>query len=127
VPSGRVPFEFVWCREQTAADDYRRSIIVDPDDEHATIKDLSAIWSPTTPESAFLNPSKARTWSPERTVLIEDTASKGRTSAGNLLILPSCCEDAIGSEYDGMARLRDFIEEKLINCDDVRTVLPRRL
>ena len=125
--SDATPFEFVWSREQTIADDYRRSIIVDPEDEHATIKDLNQVWSKETPLSFFINKERARQWTPERTVLIEDTASKGRTCAGNLLVLPTCSELEIASEYAGMERLKEFVATKLLDADDVRTILPYRL
>lgn len=126
-PETGLRFQLVWAREETASDDYRRSVIVDPEDEHATMKNLDRIFSSETPLNEFLAKDDARNWSPKRTVLIDDTSSKGRWNAGNLLIVPSFADEGLHRTEDDLGKMKQFIVDKLLEVEDVRTVLPHRI
>lgn len=109
-------FKFVWSREQTHPDDFRRSAPADAEDENATIKDLSDVFK------AFPQ------YSAERTILVDDTPSKCRGNAGNFLWIEGLDGDADKlTKDDEMAKLVAFVEEKLVKAKDVRAILPHRL
>jgi hypothetical protein len=113
---GKVQMKFVWSRENTVADDFRRSIIVDPDDEFATIKDAKLVWR------------HYPQYTPQRTVLIDDTPSKVRRTMDNFLWLSTFGEAEVAAGGDDeLQRMRDFILTKLVNAPDVRDILPHRL
>ncbi|CAD2219374.1 hypothetical protein AGDE_02220 [Angomonas deanei] len=110
-----IKFEFVWTREHTVADDFRRSSAVVRDDEHATLKDLSSVFRQY---AAIANE--------KNTVLIDDTPSKARMHADNYLWLDSCEGDGI-KDTKAMKKLQDFVLQELLETSDVRDVLPRRI
>ncbi|AIN96697.1 hypothetical protein LPMP_141190 [Leishmania panamensis] len=111
----RVHFEFVWAREHTRVDDFRRLNAAVADDSHATVKDLSHVFAQF--------PSIAQ---PENTVLIDDTPSKARMQAANYVWLDGCDGLRIKDEA-GLYRLRDFVMKELVPAKDVRELLPRRI
>ncbi|CAC9469980.1 conserved hypothetical protein [Leishmania infantum JPCM5] len=111
----RVHFEFVWTREHTRVDDFRRLNAAVSDDNHATVKDLSQVFAQF--------PSIAQ---PQNTVLIDDTPSKAKMQADNYLWLDTCNSLRIKDET-GLHRLRDFVMKELVPADDVRELLPRRI
>lgn len=108
-------FEFVWTREHTSVDDFRRVNAVTHEDEHATVKDLSQVFR-TYPAIA----------TPENTILIDDTPSKAKMHAANYLWLETCEELCIQRE-SGLPELRRFVEEVVLKQSDVRRVLPTRI
>lgn len=109
-------FKFVWSREQTHPDDFRRSAPVDAEDENATIKDLADVFK------AFPQ------YSPDATVLIDDTPSKCRGNAGNFLWISGLDGDADKLIADNeMSKLVEYVEKNLLKAKDVRDVLPHRL
>lgn len=109
-------FKFVWSREQTHPDDFRRSAPVDAEDENATMKDLADVFK-VFPQ-----------YSPERTVLVDDTPSKCRGNAGNFLWIGGLEGDANKILKDEeMTKLVKYVEGTLLKAKDVRSVLPHRL
>ena len=106
----RGKFSFVWTREQTMPDEYRRTGAHDGEDENATIKDLSLVWR------AFPQ------YTPQRTVLIDDTTSKAKRNADNFLWMRSYCDNL--DDKKGLAELLKVVSEKLLPSSDVRLVLP---
>ncbi|KPI83927.1 hypothetical protein ABL78_7027 [Leptomonas seymouri] len=110
-----IRFEFVWSREHTRADDFRRLNASVLDDTHATVKDLSLIFTQF--------PAIAQ---PENTVLIDDTPSKAKMHADNYLWLDSCQGFNI-AETNGMRRLQEFVMQELVPAKDVRDVLCCRI
>lgn len=111
----RLRFEFVWAREHTRADDFRRLNASVADDTHATVKDLGLIFAQF--------PALAQ---PENTVLIDDTPSKAKMHADNYLWLDTCTEMNI-TDMKGMLRLQEFVMNELVPAKDVRDVLCRRI
>ncbi|KAG5509458.1 hypothetical protein JKF63_06768 [Porcisia hertigi] len=111
----RVQFEFVWTREHTRVDDFRRLNAVVNDDSHATVKDLSQVFA------RF--PSIAQ---PQNTVLIDDTPSKAKMHASNFVWLDGCDALRIKDET-GLERLHEFVMKELLPAEDVRELLPRRI
>ncbi|KAG8346951.1 putative NLI interacting factor like phosphatase [Trypanosoma vivax] len=111
----KLNFAFVWSREHTTADDFRRMSATSRDDQHATVKDLREVYR------RF--PSIA---TPTNTVLIDDTPSKGKLNAGNFLWLETCEELKI-EDPNVMPALRCFVEEQLLPQKDVRRLLPVRI
>ncbi|KAG5483371.1 hypothetical protein LSCM1_04919 [Leishmania martiniquensis] len=111
----RIRLEFVWSREHTRVDDFRRLNAMVADDNHATVKDLSQVFTQF--------PSIAR---PHNTVLIDDTPSKAKMHAENYVWLDGCDKLRIRDET-GLCRLRDFVMEELVRAEDVRELLPRRI
>lgn len=107
-------FKFVWSRENTLPDDFRRSVVIDPSDEWSTIKDITALTS----EFPDVDPA--------RTVFVDDTPSKLRTSAANCLWIDTCEGEKI-EEPTALLRMRDFILDELVPARDVRTILPRKV
>jgi hypothetical protein len=110
-----IRFEFVWTREHTRADDFRRLNASINDDNHATVKDLTQIFAQF--------PAIAQ---PENTVLIDDTPSKAKMHADNYVWLDTCEEFNI-TQIQGMLRLQDFVMKELLPAKDVRDVLCRRI
>ena len=110
-----IHFEFVWTREHTRADDFRRLNASVLYDNHATVKDLSQIFAQF--------PAIAQ---PENTVLIDDTPSKAKMHADNYLWLDTCQELNI-TDTKGMRRLQEFVMTELVPAKDVRDVLCRRV
>lgn len=110
-----VKFEFIWTREHTAPDEFRRSNAIIREDAHATVKDLSRVYA-AFPELA----------TPRNTVLIDDTPSKAKSNAANFLWADSCQDLGITDKM-GMHGLLKFVEEELIPANDVRQILPRRI
>lgn len=108
-------FEFVWTREHTTVDDFRRRNPVVRDDGHATVKDISKV---------FLSMPSIAT--PQNTLLIDDTPSKGKLNADNFLWLDTC-EALRIKDSEGMKALRIFIEKEILGAKDVRQVLPHRV
>eukprot|EP00758_Cryptobia_borreli_P012241 Tbor_TRINITY_DN5729_c1_g1::TRINITY_DN5729_c1_g1_i3::g.19690::m.19690 len=110
------PFKFVWTREQTKPDDFRRSMPYDAEDENSTVKDLKEVFR------------HFPQYTPQHTIIIDDTPSKCRINAENYLWMR-------GLEGDGDSILRDdelqklvtFVENKAMKTDDVRKLLPYRL
>ncbi|CUE71173.1 Hypothetical protein, putative [Bodo saltans] len=113
-PAVSIPFKFVWTREHTSTDDFRRLLSSQHDDDHATIKDLQLV-KKSFPDVLL-----------ERTILVDDTPSKSRLQAGNLLWLESFGEKNFASD-DGMLKLKEFVMKEILPAPDVRLVLPRRL
>ncbi|KAG5505178.1 hypothetical protein JIQ42_04366 [Leishmania sp. Namibia] len=113
--SQRIHFEFIWSREHTRVDDFRRLNAAVTDDNHATVKDLSQVFAQF--------PSIA---GPQNTVLIDDTPSKAKMHADNYVWLDGCNNLRIRDET-GLYRLRDFVMRELVPAEDVRTLLPRRI
>jgi hypothetical protein len=113
-PAVSIPFKFVWTREHTSSDDFRRLLSSQHEDDHATLKDLDLIKT-SFPDILL-----------ERTVLVDDTPSKSRLQAGNLLWLESFGEKNFASD-DGMLKLKEFVIKEILPAPDVRMVLPRRL
>ncbi|KPA77331.1 putative mitochondrial TFIIF-stimulated CTD phosphatase [Leptomonas pyrrhocoris] len=110
-----IRFEFVWTREHTRADDFRRLNATVLDDNHATVKDLSQLFAQF--------PAIAQ---PENTVLIDDTPSKAKMHADNYLWLDTC-QGLNVTETNGMRRLQEFVMQELVPARDVRDVLCRRI
>lgn len=110
-----IHFEFVWTREHTRADNFRRLNASVSDDNHATVKDLAQIFQQF--------PAIAQ---PENTVLIDDTPSKAKMHADNYLWLDTCEELNI-TDTKGMQRLQEFVMSELVPAKDVRDVLCRRI
>lgn len=110
-----IKFEFIWTREHTAPDEFRRSNAVIREDSHATIKDLNRVYA------AF--PDIA---TPQNTILIDDTPSKAKNSAANFLWVDSC-QDLGVTDRVGMRRLLEFVEKDLSTTKDVRCLLPQRI
>lgn len=109
---GALDLKFVWAREHTVADDFRRLNAVVNDDSHATVKDLHKVFE------AF--PTLA---TPQNTVLIDDTPSKAKNRADNFIWLDTF--DVLKADEDkGILLLKDFIESKIVGAKDVRAVLP---
>nr|CCC91486.1 conserved hypothetical protein [Trypanosoma congolense IL3000] len=114
--SQKVDFAFVWSREHTTADEFRRASATSRDDQHATVKDLREVYR-RFPEIA----------TPCNTVLIDDTPSKGKLNAANFLWVETCEELKIENP-NVMPALRRFVEEKLLTeREDVRRILPARV
>ncbi|RHW71667.1 TFIIF-stimulated CTD phosphatase [Trypanosoma brucei equiperdum] len=112
----KVNFAFVWSREHTTADEFRRVSATSRDDQHATVKDLREVYR-RFPEIA----------TPQNTVLIDDTPSKGKLNASNFLWLETCEELKIENP-NVMPALRRFVEEHLLaEREDVRRLLPARV
>lgn len=110
-----VQLAFQWCREQTSPDTFRRTTAVQNDDEWSTLKDLATVWR-AMPE-----------FSPQRTVLVDDTPSKVRTASDNFVWVPPFGEGVEMREDDTFKRLLEFVESKLVSAEDVRHVLPHRI
>lgn len=112
-----VKFEFIWSREHTNPDEFRRGNAIIRDDAFATVKDLSRVFE------AFPNVA-----TPSNTILIDDTPSKAKKNAGNFLWVDSCQDLGI-SDKVGMRRLLKFVEKEILeaNIKDVRDVLPYRI
>lgn len=110
----KMDFKFVWTRDNTIPDDFRRSVAVDKEDQHATIKDLHSVWE------AY--PQYTR----ERTVIVDDTPSKGKMNADNLIWLRSCQQPDV-LEEQGMPLLKKFVLDELVSLPDVRSILPKRI
>lgn len=110
-----VKFEFIWTREHTIPDEFRRTNAIIRDDAHATIKDLSRVYA------AF--PGLA---TPANTILIDDTPSKAKLDAANFLWVDSCQDLGIADKV-GMKRLLSFINTELTPGRDVRSILPQRI
>ncbi|ORC86255.1 uncharacterized protein TM35_000291370 [Trypanosoma theileri] len=114
--SPAVRFAFVWSREHTSSDEFRRTTATSRDDQHATVKDLREVYR-RYPDIA----------TPRNTVLIDDTPSKGKPNAANFLWLETCEELKI-ENAQVMPALRRFVEEKLLaEKEDVRRLLPVRI
>ncbi|CCW64273.1 unnamed protein product [Phytomonas sp. EM1] len=108
-------FEFIWSREHTSVDDFRRRNAVVNDDAYATVKDLSRVFQ------QFQEIAQ-----PSNTVLIDDTPSKGKLHADNFLWLDTC--EGLGiQDQQGMRQLHTFVMEKLLPAKDVRELLPARI
>lgn len=110
-----VTFEFIWAREYTGADGFRRRNAVVRDDAHATVKDLGLVFKQF--------PSIAQ---PHNTILIDDTPSKGKLHADNALWLDTC-EGLKVRDTTGMLRLQQFVLDEVCKAKDVRELLPRRI
>ncbi|CCW67863.1 unnamed protein product [Phytomonas sp. Hart1] len=108
-------FEFIWSREHTSIDEFRRRNSVVNIDAHATVKDLSRVFQQF-PEIA----------QPSNTIIIDDTPSKCKLQADNYIWLDTCEELAIQDEH-GMKLLQSFIMEKILPAKDVRGLLPVRI
>ncbi|RNE97177.1 hypothetical protein TraAM80_09449 [Trypanosoma rangeli] len=113
--SPKVQFAFVWSREHTTSDDFRRTNAASRDDQHATVKDLREVFH-RFPDIA----------TPQNTVLIDDTPSKGKHNAANFLWLETCEELKI-ENAQVMPALRRFVEQTLLAEKDVRRLLPVRI
>ncbi|GET87151.1 hypothetical protein, conserved [Leishmania tarentolae] len=111
----RIHLEFVWTREHTRVDDFRRLNATLSDDAHATVKDLSQVFAQF--------PLIAQ---PQNTVLIDDTPSKAKMHADNYVWLDPYNNLHIRDEA-GLYRLRDFVLKELVPAEDVRELLPRRI
>jgi hypothetical protein len=109
-----IPFKFVWTREHTSSDDFRRLLSSQNEDEFATLKDLNMV------VSSFPDVSM------DRVVLVDDTPSKSRLQAGNLIWLEGYGEHNLEHD-DGLIRLQQFILKDIVPAPDVRNVLPKRL
>lgn len=111
------PFKFVWTREQTIPDDFRRSVPFDAEDENATIKDLAEVWKQY-PE-----------YSPEHTIVVDDTPSKLRGAAENFVWLEGLGDgDAEKVKSDThLTKFVEFVEKQIVTSKDVRQILPLRL
>jgi hypothetical protein len=91
-----IKFRFVWCREHTTPDEYRRNFVVEDDDTWATLKPHGTLLAnfPELHKSQF--------------VLVDDTPSKLREVADRTLILPSFDITSPGAAEDSaMKRLLD--------------------
>lgn len=110
-----INFQFVWSREHTKADDFRRRNAIIDDDAHATVKDLEAVFRQF--------PAIAQ---PHNTILIDDTPSKTKQNADSFLWLDSC-EGLRVQDSKGMADLRRFVLEEVCKAKDVRDLLPHRI
>ena len=111
----KAKFEFSWSREQTSPDNFRRTTAVQSEDEWATLKDLATVFR-TFPE-----------YKPARTLLIDDTAAKGRCACDNFLWLPPFGEGEGMRDDDSLKRAGAFIKDTLLPADDVRVHLPHRI
>lgn len=110
-----VKFQFIWTREHTTPDEFRRSNAIIREDAHATIKDLKKVFA-AFPELA----------TPQNTILIDDTPSKAKSNAANFLWADSCQDLGITDKVV-MRRLLEFVENELIITKDIRQILPRRI
>lgn len=110
-------FEFVWTREHTTPDDFRRLHVQESSDEYATVKDLGRVFT------CFSDISR-----PYNTVLIDDTPSKAKKHADNFLWLDSC-EGLLIQQDRGecMDKLHDWVMKEVLPASDVRTLLPVRI
>lgn len=108
------PFRFVWTREHTSSDDFRRMMNSQHEDEHATLKDIHQVLKQF-PEYKI-----------ERTVLIDDTPSKARQHSDNFIWLQSFGVDTLTSDA-ALPQLQEFILKEILPAEDVRRVLPRRV
>jgi hypothetical protein len=106
-------FKFVWTREHTSADSFRRIGASEKEDEHATIKDVARVTA-TFPK-----------YSLDRIVLVDDTPSKARVHADNFLWLKSCRTQDILDAVP-LANAKTFILNELVPAKDVRDLLPKR-
>ncbi|RNF22362.1 uncharacterized protein Tco025E_03252 [Trypanosoma conorhini] len=112
----KVRFAFVWSREHTTSDEFRRTNAASREDQHATVKDLREVFR-RFPDIA----------TPQNTVLIDDTPSKGKQNAANFLWLETCEELKI-ENAQVMPALRRFVEQTLLaEKEDVRRLLPVRI
>ncbi|KEG12731.1 hypothetical protein DQ04_01461020 [Trypanosoma grayi] len=111
----KVRFAFVWSREHTTSDEFRRTNAASREDQHATVKDLREVYR-RFPDIA----------TPQNTVLIDDTPSKGKCNAANFLWLETCEELKI-EDAQVMPALQRFVEERLLAEKDVRRLLPVRI
>lgn len=111
----QIKFEFIWSREHTKADEFRRANAAVRDDNHATVKDLTQVFEQF--------PHLAQ---PHNTILIDDTPSKAKLHADNFLWLDTC-EDLRIIDPDGMLLLQKFIEQEILPTKDVRALLPQRI
>lgn len=108
-------FKFVWTREHTMPDEFRRTNAVIREDMHATVKDLTRVFVEF--------PGLA---TPQNTILIDDTPSKAKHDAANFMWMDSCEDLGIQDEV-GMKRLLDRIKNDVLPASDVRKVLPFRV
>lgn len=111
----RCNFEFVWSREQTSVDEFRRMNASVREDAHATLKDLTRVFAQF--------PHIAQ---PHNTILIDDTPSKAKDCADNFLWLDTC-EGVRVMDREGMPRLLDFVQSEVLKEKDVRDLLPHRI
>lgn len=114
-------FRFVWTREHTTSDDFRRLMSSQHEDDYATLKDLTVV------QKAFPE------YGLDRMALIDDTPSKGRLQADNFVWLPTFTvdqrlkNDEFEPGVNNMVRLQQLVEGQLLPATDFRKVLPARL
>ena len=116
-------FKFVWSRDHTVPDTYRRQASLgDSESDHATLKDISHLWDYSVAGPGF---------GPTNPVVVDDEPSKARRHADNFLWLPTySVEDTAAAELDpslGFDDAVEFLLGRLSAVDDVRTVLPERV
>ena len=116
-----IKFDIVLTRDNTKTDSLRRRHKgVEEDDQYATVKNLDLIWGR----------EGAVRYLPERTVLVDDTASKGRKNADNLVWVKSYGVDPGCSMSDNdrtLLDLADYVEKVLVPARDVRDSLPKSI
>ncbi|KNH09212.1 hypothetical protein XU18_0490 [Perkinsela sp. CCAP 1560/4] len=121
-----IDFKFVWHREHTTTDNIKRLLPADDTrNRFSVIKDLNKIYE------------EMPQYSPERTVMVDDTIFKTRCHSGNVILLPTYDVNCVVREPAGVdesalntqaaEELYRFIKEELIPVKDVRDLLPKRL
>lgn len=118
-------FAFVWSRDHTSPDLFRRQASLgDSDSDFATLKDVALLWRyrVASPDGAF---------GPKNTVVVDDEPCKSRRFADNLLWIPAFnVEDVAAAAVDeslGFNKAMSFIMGELSETDDVRKLLPERV
>ena len=111
----KAPLRFVWSRDKTVPDDCRRQMTSSRDDAYATMKDLRHVQKDLPSE-----------FPRERIVLVDDSPSKSRCNADNLLWLPTYDLQQWDDERPMLA-LKDFFDHHLRDADDVRKILPQKI
>ena len=118
-----INFKFVWHREQTSPDAIKRLLPAEStQNQFAVKKDLSSVYS------------HMPQYTPERTVIVDDTVFKSRRHSGNVILVPTYDIHRImkednnnfdkGSDVQGFI---NFIQDKILCTSDVRAELPRKV
>jgi len=126
-----VKFHVVLSRDHTRHDEIRQRFnrekgakeVEYAGDPFATVKDLDIVWN-----SEGLRSSER--YHPGRTVLVEDTPSKARRNADNLLwVKPYGMDEGCTMlpEDKALQDLVRYVEKELLSSKDVRDVLPKAL
>eukprot|EP00759_Apiculatamorpha_spiralis_P011313 PhF_6_TR18709/c0_g1_i1/m.27339 len=120
-----IPFQFIWYRDHTIPDTLRRSLTVgtsenDRHDVHGVLKDLNKVYK-----------EHGGKYTAGRTVIVDDTITKSRLHAGNCVLLPTYdlikvsqeSPEALDTVDPVLQSFQTFVEEKLLNVADVRSLL----